>query len=257
MNTGEGIKVTTKNRTGIITLTRPGIMNVLDTGMLRLLSNSLKGLEDDGEVRVVIITGERHFSAGADIRELREKNQEEAELFSTLGHGVCRSIEKMEKPVIAAISGYALGGGCEMALACDIRIAAESAKIGLPEVNIGLIPGFGGTQRFARLAGAAKAKEMIMTGRIINAKEAESLGLLNKVTADDELMARAEEMAALMVEKSPISLRAIKRLLDMTTEGEKGFELETTLFSGCFTYEDHKEGISAFLEKRKPDFKGV
>jgi len=163
----------------------------------------------------------------------------------------------MGKPVIAAITGFALGGGCELALACDIRIAGESAKFGQPEVNLGLIPGFGGTQRLSRLIGVGKAKEMIFTGDIINAKEAASIGLVNRVEKDEELMTKAEEMAQVIAQKGPIAVKMAKTLINENQKTEEGLNKEITLFAQCFSTQDCVEGINAFLEKRKPRFKGV
>jgi enoyl-CoA hydratase len=162
----------------------------------------------------------------------------------------------MGKPVIAAMTGFALGGGCELALACDIRIAGESAKFGQPEVNLGLIPGFGGTQRLSRLVGIGKAKEMILTGEIINAKEAGSIGLVNRVVKDEELMTKAEEMAMTIAQKGPIAVKMAKKLINENQGIEKGLEKEIALFAQCFATQDRVEGINAFLEKRKPIFKG-
>lgn len=256
MSTGNEIKIEKKQEIGIITLNKPP-MNILDTKMLVELEDSLNEFETDEQVRAVVITGEKNFCAGANIKELKEKHPEEAEVFSRLGHKVCNQVENMGKPVVAAVSGYALGGGCELALACDIRIASEGAKFGLPEVNIGLIPGFGGTQRLTRLVGIGKAKELILAGKIIDAKEAEAIGLVNKVVRDEELMGKAEEMAQVLAEKSPVTVKIAKNLINKNQEIKKGLEMEIVSFSECFASQDHVEGINAFLEKRKPRFKGL
>lgn len=256
MSTGNEIRIEKKEELGIITLNKPA-MNILATKMLIELEDSLNEFETDEQVRAVVITGEKNFCAGANIKELKEKHPEEAEVFSRLGHKVFNQVENMGKPVVAAVSGYALGGGCELALACDIRIASESAKLGLPEVNIGLIPGFGGTQRLTRLVGIGKAKELILTGKIIDAKEAEYIGLVNKVVKDEELMGKAEEVAQVLAEKSPITVKIAKSLINRNQEIKKGLEMEIVSFSECFASEDHMEGINAFLEKRKPNFKGT
>ncbi len=255
MNTDE-IKLEKKNEIGIIILNKPPL-NLLDAKMLRRLDRSLDDLENDGEIRVVIITGEKNFCAGADLKELKEMHPDEALVFSRLGHKVCSHIENLEKPVIAAINGYAFGGGCEIALACDLRIAVEGTKLGLPETNLGIIPGFGGTQRLTRLAGIGRAKEMILTGRSVDAKEALSIGLVNAVVRDEELMGKADEAAAILSKKSPITLKIIKSLINRNLNLRKGLEMEMVSFSECFASEDHMEGINAFLEKRKPVFKGV
>lgn len=249
-------KIEKKKEIGIITLNKPA-MNILDTKMLVELEDSLNELESDEKIRAIIITGEKNFCAGADIKELKEKHPSEAEVFSRLGHKVFNEVENMEKPVIAAVKGYALGGGCELALACDIRIVGENAKFGLPEMNLGLIPGFGGTQRLARLVGIGKAKEMIFTGKIIDAKEALSIGLVNSVVKDEELIVKAEEMALVLAEKSPITIKIAKGLINKNHDIKRGLEMEIVSFSECFASEDHVEGINAFLEKRRPRFRGV
>ena len=256
MSTDAPIKIERKNGIGTIVLNRPRVRNALDTETLRLLCTTLNELENDEGVRSLIITGSGDFSGGADIRELRGKDRKAAEVFSILGHGVFNHIENMGKPVIAAVGGHALGGGCELALACDIRIAGEGAKFGQPEIKLGLIPGFGATQRLVRLVGMGKAKELILTGNIIGAREAESIGLVNSVVKDEELMAKAEETAGMLSEKSPLVLRMAKMLINENQELQKGFEKETSFFAACFETEDHTEGINAFLEKRKPVFKG-
>jgi len=208
------------------------------------------------ETKVIIITGTDNFCSGANIKELMEKHPVEAEIFSRLGHKVFNHIENMEKPVIAAVNGYALGGGCELAMAADIRIASESAKFGQPEVNLGLIPGFGGTQRLSRLVGIGRAKELIFTGRIIDAKEAQDIGLVNKVVREEELLERSKEMALVLAEKSPLILKIAKNLINSNYDIKKGLEMEIMDFSEVFASEDHMEGIKAFLEKRKPKFRG-
>ena len=166
-------------------------------------------------------------------------------------------IETMGKAVIAAVAGYALGGGCEVALACDLRIADESARFGQLEMNLGVIPGFGGTQRLSRLIGRGKAKELILTGRIIDAVEAESIGLVNKVVKEGELMREAENIAGIIAQKSPIAVRKAKRLMNGSMEIARGLEEERASFADCFAFQDYREGMSAFLEKRKPTFRGI
>jgi len=257
MNTGnEYIKIEREKEIVTITLNRPEVRNILDSEMIYQLGNHLKEFENDERTRVLILTGTDNFCAGANIKELMEKHPVEAENFSRLGHMVFNRIENFEKPVIAAINGYALGAGCEIALACDIRIAAENAKLGQPEINLGLIPGFGGTQRLTRLVGIGRAKELIMTGRMINAKEAEAIGLVNKVVKDEELLEKAKEMAQVLAQKSPLVLKIAKDLINKNHDISKALEMEIMDFSECFASEDHLEGIKAFLEKRKPGFKG-
>jgi enoyl-CoA hydratase len=256
MNTGELIRTEKKNGIAILTLNTPGGMNILGTGTLQELSVALQGLGKNKQVRVLIITGEKHFSAGADIREMKEKTPEEAGAFSRLGRHVCDQIEDMGKAVIAAVRGFALGGGCEVALACDIRIASENARFGQPELGLGLVPGFGGTERLPRLVGVGKAKELILTGRIIEAREAEAIGLVNRIVTDDELMKIAEEMAGLIVQKSPLAVEISKKLINENQEIKKGLERGVASFSACFTTEDRVEGMNAFFEKRTPKFEG-
>ena len=258
MNTGnEHIKVEKKMEIGIIALNRPEVRNALNRKMIQELGDALTELENDPQIRSIIITGNKDFCAGADIKEMNAIKPEEIEAFCRRGHKVVNQIENMGKPVIAAINGFALGGGCELALACDIRIAGESAKFGQPEVNLGLIPGFGGTQRLSRLVGVGKAKEMIFTGEILGAKEAAAIGLVNRVEKDEELMAKAEEMAQVIAQKAPIAVKMAKTLINENQEITKGLEKEIEFFARCFTTQDRLEGMNAFLEKRKPKFKGV
>jgi len=253
----ENFKIEQEKEITTIILNKPQVRNILDTGILTGLENYLTDLENDGNTKVIILTGSDNFCAGANIKELMEKHPVEAETFSRLGHKVFNHIENMGKPVIAAVNGYALGGGCELAMACDIRIASENGKFGQPEVDLGLIPGFGGTQRLARLVGIGRAKELIFTGRIIDAKEAQDIGLVNKVVRDEELLERSKEMAFVLAQKSPLILKIAKNLINRNHDIKKALEMEIMDFSGCFAFEDHLEGINAFLEKRKPEFKGT
>jgi enoyl-CoA hydratase len=258
MNTkNELIKVEKKKKIGIIILNRPEFMNALNTPMLLHLRDALSELERDGNVRAVIIRGDRHFCAGADIRELKGKDQKAAEAFSRLGHGICDRISSLGKPVLAAVSGYALGGGCEISLACDIRIAGENVQFGQPEINIGIIPGWGAAQRLPGIVGIGKATEIIMMGKIIYAREALSIGLVNSVTEDGKLMEKAEEVAGMLADKSQAAIKRIKNLMNMRLGTENGLDFEISLFSECFATDDYKEGINAFLEKRKPEFKDL
>ena len=258
MTTGnEHIKLEKKKEIGIITLNRPEARNALNRKMIHELGDALTELENDLQIRVIIITGNKDFCAGADIKEMHAIKPEEIESFCRWGHKVFDQLENMGKPVIAAINGFALGGGCELALACDIRIAGEGAKFSQPEVNLGLIPGFGGTQRLSRLVGIGKSKEIILTGEIVNAKEAASIGLVNRVEKDEELLAKAEEMAMIVAQKAPIAIKMAKTLINENQEITKGLEKEIAFFARCFTTQDRLEGINAFLEKRKPKFKGI
>lgn len=253
----EHIQIEKKKEIGIITLNRPEVRNALNRKMLHELEDNLTELENDSQIRTIIITGNKDFSAGADIKEMNAIKPEEIESFCRWGHKVINHLENIGKPVIAAITGFALGGGCELALACDIRIAGEGTKFGQPEVNLGLIPGFGGTQRLSRLVGIGKAKEMIFTGEILSAKEAESIGLVNKMVKDEELMTKAEEMALVIAQKGPIAVKKAKKLINENQGIERGLEKEIAFFARCFATRDRLEGINAFLEKRKPNFNGV
>ena len=257
MSTADWISVDKKEDIGVIILESPESLNYLDSAALEKLGRLLTDLGKDRQVRVLIITGKGHFCAGADLREMKGKDTKKAEIFSRLGHSVCDSIEHMDKPVIAALRGFTLGAGCEIALACDMRIASESAKLGQPEINLGLIPGFGGTQRLARLVGIGKAKELILTGRIINAKDAAIIGLVNSVVRDEELLEKVEETARVIAQKSPIALKLAKKLINENQRIGKELEMEIEFFSSCFDTQDHIEGIKAFFEKRPPSFKGI
>lgn len=254
MTTADALRFEVKDLVGIITLSRERARNALDSTLLRLLDLTLAACGGERAVRAVIITGGADFCAGADLKEMGAMTVAEAAEFSRLGHGVFRRIEALPKPVIAAVAGHALGGGCELALACDIRLAAESARIGLPEVNLGVIPGFGGTQRLASLVGHARARELILTGRVVDAREAATMGLASAVVADPEMAERARELAARLARKSPTALAAAKKLLVETARLEQGLELEREAFTRCFDSPDRKEGIAAFLEKRQPLF---
>jgi len=254
MTTDDLLQWERKDRVGIITLKRSGARNALTTAMLRRLDAALLAGEEERGVRAIVITGEGDFCAGADLKEMGAMTVAEAEDFSRLGHAVFRRIESLSKIVIAAVTGYALGGGCELALACDLRLAGENARFGLPEVNLGLIPGFGGTQRLPALVGPGRAREMILTGRIIEAREAETIGLVSGVFADRDLPYRALELAARLAQKSPFALGTAKKLLLETSRLVQGLDLEVAAFTGCFDSPDRKEGIAAFLEKRQPVF---
>jgi enoyl-CoA hydratase len=249
------INVDKNNEVVVITLNKPDGLNILDSKMLHDLGHILAELEKEDDIRALVITGNKNFSAGANIKEMKDFTAVEARTFSELGHRVFNHVEEMGIPVIAAINGYAFGGGCELSLACDIRIAGESAKFGQPEVNLGLIPGFGGTQRLAWLVGKGKAKELVLTGRIIDAREAQAIGLVNAVVKDNELMTKAVDIANVISEKGPIAIKKAKRL--MTHEIRENLEREIISFSECFATQDTHEGINAFLEKRKPVFSGT
>lgn len=243
-----------------ITINRPHALNALNTETMREISARLEDARKDGNIKVIVITGagEKAFSAGADLEVMKEVNAVRGVDLSRLGQKLTTEIEELGKPVIAAINGYALGGGLELSMACDIRIASENAKLGQPEVNVGLIPGWGGTQRLPRFVGKAIAKEMIFTGKMIDAKTAERMGLVNKVVPADQLMPAVKELAKELMSKPPIALKLAKELINNSTETDLRIGLihEAESFGILASTEDFKEGINAFLEKRKPHFKG-
>ena len=243
---------------GTITINRPDVRNALNTQVLGDIRQALAELRHDREVGVVVFTGagERAFAAGADIGELRERTALDA-LASTM-QAVYDEIEAYEKPTIAAVNGFALGGGCELAMSCDIRIASENARFGLPEVALSIIPSAGGTQRLARLVGKGKALEMILTGRIVDAAEAHRIGLVTEVTASEALGEAVRETAGTILRKGPLALRLAKLAIQtgFETEQKTGLVVERLAQAVLFNTEDKREGTSAFLEKREPRFKG-
>jgi enoyl-CoA hydratase len=242
----------------VVTIDRPEALNALDVATLTELRDRLLELSGDEEVRVVILTGagEKAFVAGADIKYMSGLGVDEARAWGELGHEAGRLLETMTKPTIAAVNGFALGGGCELALACDLRYAASSAKFGQPEVNLGIIPGWGGTQRLARVCGLGIAKELIFTGRVVGAEEALRIGLVNAV--HDPVLDKAREVAALLAAKSPIALRLMKELANRALGGDHAANLEAEgrMFGELFSSDDAKEGMTAFVEKREPKFVG-
>lgn len=249
-----------KDSCGLITVNRPEVMNALSKATIDGLKEAFRHFRRDDRVGVVILTGagEKAFIAGADIHEMAPLGPAEAVEFSRKGQDLTLFIESFPKPVIAAVNGYALGGGCEIALACHIRIASEDAKFGQPEVNIGIIPGWGGTQRLPRLVGRGKAVEMITSGEMISAQEAKEWGLVNYVVSSGAVIEKSMQMAESILKRSP---EAVKLSLDaIRTGAETGLANalahEATLFGIAFSTEDKKEGVSAFLEKRPPQFPG-
>lgn len=234
-------------------------LNALHTALIKELILRFEEVEQNEDVRVIILTGtDRAFVAGADIQAMSKMDHVAAKEFGTLGAAVFRRIEASPKPVIAAVNGFALGGGCELVLACDIRLASDKAKFGQPEVGLGITPGFSGTQRLARAIGFCKAKELIFTGKIISAEDAERIGLINTVVPHETLMQEAILLARLIAKKAPIAVHLSKRAIN---EGwdlsiEEGIELEVDLFAQCFETEDQKRGMEAFLKKEKVVFKG-
>lgn len=243
-----------------VTINRPTVLNALNDRVIAELSIAFDALEADAGIRVVILTGsgEKAFVAGADINELKVCDVRAGIEKSIRGQRVLNKIEESRLVVIAAINGFALGGGCEIAMACDIRLAADTARIGQPEVNLGIIPGYGGTQRLPRLVGRGKAKQLILTGDMITAAEAHRIGLVDEVHPAAELIDKATEMARKIASKGPIAVMTAKRCVDLGSETDlrTGLEYEYTQFGVICATEDKTEGCAAFLEKRRADFKG-
>ena len=249
----------TDERVAVITINRPEKRNALNIKTREEGAQALDDLREDDSVRVVVITGagDKAFIAGADIAEFAGRTAI-MQRDVMLARSLFTAIDLFPKPVIAMVNGYCLGGGCELALACDLRIASETASFGQPEINLGIIPGGGGTQRLTRLIGEGKAMEMILTGDIIDAKTAFALGLVNMVVPATELEAKTMELANRIAEKSPVALRIAKEAVKIASRStlDEGLRREIDLFALCFSSEDKDEGVSAFLEKRKPNFKG-
>jgi enoyl-CoA hydratase len=256
----DNVRTETKDGILVITIDRPKVLNALNAQTVAEIGQAFDAAREDASVKAVILTGggEKAFVAGADIRELAEMTPVTGKEIAQKGQRVFRAIERFPKPVIAAVNGFALGGGCELALACHIRIASDKAQLGLPEVTLGIIPGYGGTQRMARLLGKGKALELILTGDRIKAEEALRIGLVNKVVPAEELMTAAEEMARTIASRGPLAVRAAIEAVMSGSDMpfEEGQLLEATLFGLLASTEDMKEGMGAFLEKRAADFKG-
>jgi len=248
-----------QDQIAIITVNQPGKLNALDSERLRSLLLRIQEATLNPAVRVIVLTGagERAFVAGADIKEMASLNADEGRAFGELGHAVASALENSTQPVIAAVNGYAFGGGCELALACDIRLASRNAVFAQPEVALGILPGWGGTQRLPRIVGPGIAAELIYTGRRVEADEACRIGLVNAVHEPDELMAKALEMARQIAANSPRSVQEAKRLIALTRGSARrdGLAAEATTFGAAFGTPDQIEGMTAFVEKRKPAFK--
>lgn len=255
----QNLLIEIKNKVAVITLNRPDKLNALNAQTMDELKNAFEEVTNNEDVFVVILTGsgEKAFVAGADIKELNMLDAISGKEFSEKGQEVFNIIENLNKPVIAAVNGFALGGGCEIALACHIRLASENAKFGQPEVNLGIIPGYGGTQRLTRLINSGRAMEYILTGSMIDANEAYRIGLVNHVYPQNELMNKAFEMANKIISKSQYAVKQAIKAVNIVDEvsGKEGLNYEASLFGLCCGTEDFKEGTSAFLEKRKPEFK--
>ena len=237
-----------------VTINRPKALNALNSETLNDLNTAIDDLENDSNIYCVILTGagEKSFVAGADIAEMKDLDAKAGEEFGLLGNKVFRRLENLNKPVIAAVSGFALGGGCELAMSCDIRIASEKAKFGQPEAGLGITPGFGGTQRLPRLVGAGKAKELIYTCAMVKADEALRIGLVNKVVPLENLMDEAKKMAAAIIANAPIAVRTCKDAINrgLQVDIDNAIKIEAEDFGSCFNSEDQKEGMTAFLERR-------
>src|SRR5438309_2286101 len=256
----ENILFEKKESIAYITFNRPKVLNALNRKTVEELRDALLDAREDSSVRVLIVTGsgEKSFVVGADIGELAQRTPVDGKDFSLFGQSVFHLLETLGKPSICAINGFALGGGCEMALCCTIRIASKTAKLGQPEVKLGIIPGYGGSQRLARLCGKGVAHELCLTGEMITAEEAQRIGLLNRIYEPSELLPAAEAMARKIIANAPIAVKytmeAIERGVEMSQE--EGLFLEATLFGLSCATEDMREGTKAFLEKRPPAFKG-
>ena len=242
-----------------LTLERPAVLNALNEETIRELDSAFRSLERNEDVRVVLVSGAgKAFSAGADIPEVHRLDAETSQAFSRRGHAALNRIERGSKPVLAAVRGFCLGGGCELALACHIRIAGTDARIGLPEVKLGIIPGYGGTQRLARIVGRAKALELLLCGRTMSAREALEAGLVSRVVEPENLLPTCRELASRIAGQAPLAVRycfeAVNRGCDLSLQA--GLALETALFGLASGTDDMKEGTRAFMEKRRPRFKG-
>lgn len=253
--------ITTKKENGVLTITinRENVLNALNVATLQEIMDAVNNMQEDKEVSGAILTGAgaKAFAAGADIAEFADFDAEQGKTMSEAGHLVMNTIEASNKPVIAAVNGFALGGGCELAMACHIRVASDNARFGQPEVNLGLVPGYAGTQRLVQLIGKSKAIELLITGDAIKAEEAKSLGLVNHVVAQDDLMAKCHEILDKVKTKAPLAVASVIRLANACNDkNQDGFEEENIDFGNSFATKDFKEGVDAFLNKRKATFSG-
>ncbi len=248
-----------ENRIFTITINRPNKLNALNKDVFTDLNTALDEIESNEEIKSVIITGagDKAFVAGADISEFDTLNKEQAKALAKRGQDIFARIENASKPIVAAVNGFALGGGCELAMSCHFRVASEKAKFGQPEVNLGLIPGYGGTQRLVQLIGKGKALELLMTAHMIDANEAKELGLVNYVTTSETLLDHTRKILDIINTKAPLAVAGcIKAANAVFDESIDGYHLEIETFGNCFDTEDMKEGVAAFMEKRKAAFKG-
>jgi enoyl-CoA hydratase len=258
--TFENLLVSTENGLATITINRPKKLNALNKNTIEELHNAFKNLETDASVKAIIITGsgEKAFVAGADISEFAHFSVEEGGRLAAKGQEMLFDfVENLSTPVISAVNGFALGGGLELAMSCHFRVASDNAKMGLPEVSLGVIPGYGGTQRLPQLIGKGRAMELVMTAGMISAEDAKNYGLVNHVTTQEELIPLATKIASKIMRNSSVAIgAAIKAVNDNFKDGVNGFETEISEFGACFGTEDFKEGTTAFLEKRRADFPG-
>jgi enoyl-CoA hydratase/carnithine racemase len=256
----ENVKFEKRGQIAYVTISRPKVLNALNMATMGDLFQAFTFVKDDADIRVAILTGEgeKAFIAGADINELATQSATQGKEYASRGQAVLDLIENCGKPVIGCINGFALGGGCEVAMACTMRIASDNAKLGQPEVKLGIIPGYGGTQRLPRLVGKGLAQQILLTGEIISAQEALRIGLVNEVVPQAELIARAEAIAAKIIANAPLAVQyvieAVNKGMEMTLQ--EGLFLEASLFGVCCATEDKNEGTKAFLEKRAAQFKG-
>ena len=256
MSEFETLRVEVEGTVGIITLSRPKALNAINTQMVEELGKALDAWKD-GELTAVVLTGEgKAFAAGADISQMSEFTAEQAEGFASSGQQTFRKLEHFPAPTIAAVNGFALGGGCELAMCCDIIFASPNAKFGQPEVNLGVIPGFGGTQRLVRRVGRQAALELMMTGRIVNAHEAVSLGIALRL--EEDVIGASKELARTIAKKGPVAVQLVKKVVDITDrwDTDAGLAAEAKAFGRCFSTTDQTEGMQAFLEKRAAKFTG-
>jgi enoyl-CoA hydratase len=254
------IDVERRDHVAIVTLNRPEVLNAFNTEHLALLRERIEDLSNDRDIRVIVLTGagNRAFAAGADISEMRDKTPQQALEFARLGQAVAAALESAPQPVIAAVNGFALGGGCELALACDIRLASENAMLGQPEVTLGVPPGWGGSQRLTRLVGPGLTKELIYSGRRVTAEEAARVGLVNAVYPLEQLLDKTMELAGQIAANAPLAVQASKDAINRTfdVDLDSGLAYEARVFALCFGTADQQEGMGAFLERRKPVFQG-
>jgi Enoyl-CoA hydratase/carnithine racemase len=256
----ENVLLEKEDRVAILSINRPKALNALNNDTLLEIRSAITDIKEDAGIDLLIITGagDKAFVAGADISFMQPLSAIEGRAFGALGQEVFRMIEAMEKPVIAAVNGFALGGGCELAMCCDFRVASTKAKFGQPEVGLGITPGFGGTQRLPRLVGSGMAKQMLYTADVIDANEALRIGLVNSVVEPEELMDFVKKIAKRIISKAQVAVRLSKAAANegMQTDIDRGMTIEADVFGLCFATDDQKEGMSAFIEKRKPGFIG-